>query len=806
MSELVPYKPPHHLPAGQMNETSAPRPGHHHSEGGAHAPEIREYLQILRRQLLIAAPIFLIVAAITLYKVLTARPEYRATAVVRIADARKAMTGALDEGISARMMGNADVILSQIQIVTSRSVVSQVVDREGAQLLPAPGQRDISALSVLGVDPAPTSDSLALTFGAAEVLVRAQGQTARGGYGERISAGGVTLMVREQPTVREARFRVVSRDKAIETLLGGFKASSRQKTDIIDLSFTAYDPAYSQRMVNAMALTFQAHNATSAQQASRRRRVFLEEQMRKTDAMLRNAQTVYSGFRSTQQVFSSAEKASTQQAGIATVEMERAKLEAERRTYEALLQQAQRQAQGEDAALRSLVASPGIAANPVIQQQYRQLSSYEQIRDSLVAQGAASTNPDVIAINGLVAQSAVRLIAGVRSQIQSLNAQISSLARLEAAGSADIARLPAKEAQEAQLGQEVQTIQKMAEQLQEEHQKARMAEAVEAGTVEIVDLADIPVLPVPGGKKQKIALGFLIGIALAVGAAVVRDGMNRSISHRDDIERILQVPGLGIVPRFANGATDRKGIRREIAARSSNGSAATSVRNRSAGIPSIVPLDTTEAEAYRTIRTNLLFSQAADTLRKLVVTSASPSEGKSTTAANIAASFAYQGMRVLLIDCDLRKSQVHRMFGVPRSPGLTDLILGRSTQEEVARQTDKTGLYILPAGEQAPNPAELLGGEKMRRVLAELSGGYDMIILDTPPLLAASDAAILATISDGVLLVIRAGSTEADAGRLAVQQLAAVGARIVGAVLNDPDAKVPLYGKYYNYEYYGVAE
>jgi capsular exopolysaccharide synthesis family protein len=128
-------------------------------------------------------------------------------------------------------------------------------------------------------------------------------------------------------------------------------------------------------------------------------------------------------------------------------------------------------------------------------------------------------------------------------------------------------------------------------------------------------------------------------------------------------------------------------------------------------------------------------------------------------------------------------------------------VLGLETQESTVVETETVGLYVLPSGRLPPNPAEMLGGERMRSTLTKLTESFDMIILDTPPLLAASDASILATMVDGVLLVVRAGETEAEAGVQAIQQLNAVGARIVGAVLNDPDAKVARYGSYYHYEY-----
>jgi capsular exopolysaccharide synthesis family protein len=141
------------------------------------------------------------------------------------------------------------------------------------------------------------------------------------------------------------------------------------------------------------------------------------------------------------------------------------------------------------------------------------------------------------------------------------------------------------------------------------------------------------------------------------------------------------------------------------------------------------------------------------------------------------------------------------MFAVPREPGLTECIVGQADLDHAPRETSVTGLYVLTSGQLPPNPSELLGGEKMRHTLTKLTEAFDLVVLDTPPLLAASDAAILATLVDGVVLVVRAGVTEADAAQQAMQQLISVGARVVGAVLNDPDSKMQKYGGYYSYDY-----
>jgi capsular exopolysaccharide synthesis family protein len=296
-----------------------------------------------------------------------------------------------------------------------------------------------------------------------------------------------------------------------------------------------------------------------------------------------------------------------------------------------------------------------------------------------------------------------------------------------------------------------------------------------------------------------------VALLIGIGLAVVVDGMNTSIRRRTDIERVLQVPGLAVIPRLVRNTAVDRGLQRALPQRTGNN------RKQPAKKPfqelvTVTDMRSASAEAYRTLRTNLIFSQSVQTLRTVLVTSASPGEGKTTTAANLAVSFAHHGMRVLLVDCDLRRGRIHKMFAIPREPGITELVLGREEAETVIRQTDVTGLYVVPSGNLPPNPSELLGGDRMRKVLASLSEAFDLIVVDTPPLLAASDGAILSTLADGVVVVLRAGSTESDAAQQAIQQLTGVGARVVGAVLNDPDAKVPTYGGYYHYEYAGANE
>ena len=800
MPDIVPFNP-RGVPA-QHDPAFARTPLEGYPEVNVEGTGIKDYIAIVRRQLWLVLAVVALCLGLTSYFVLRAPPLFMANAVVRLADARRTMTQNAEGSAYEQVLGReTDVLLSQVQVLQSRRIARDAIERAGLRLIPVKASDYPEEIEQVTVAEPANVDTLRLNFGAAGVTMATKRERVSGSYGQPITAGGVTLVVSKRPDdLDAASFTLVSETRAVDNLLASFKATPRPKTDIIDLNYTSPQPRYSQRIANAMALTFQENNTTGAQQASRRRRIFLEEQMKQTDAMLQSAMQQYSAYRTGNQVFSSKEKATAQQAGIVDLDMRRADLDAQRRTYRQLLQQSQKGGGN----LQALVASPGIAANPVIQQLYGQLTNYQERRDSLNASGAAETNPDMIAVNTLITRVNNGIIAAVRNQIQALDAQIDALDNLKVRSTAEIASAPRAETEETRLAQQVEAVQKMSDNLQEEHQKARMAEAVEAGQVQIVDLAELPSEPIASGKTRKMALGLILGLIIGVGLAVVVDGMNTSIRRRDDLEKMLNVPGLAVIPRFLPSETRGQRLSRVLPGKSRNGTNGKRGAQRAQGLVTVHDARSSSAEAYRTLRTNLIFSQAVQTLRTLVVTSPAPSEGKTTTAANLAVSFAQQGMRVLLVDCDLRRSRIHKMFGVPREPGMTELILGQQDIDSVARETSVPGLYILPSGILPPNPSELLGGDRMRKTLASLSEAFDLIVIDTPPLLAASDAAILATITDGVVLVVRAGVTEIEAGQQAIAQLQSVGARVVGAVLNDPDSKLQQYGGYYKYDYSSV--
>lgn len=201
------------------------------------------------------------------------------------------------------------------------------------------------------------------------------------------------------------------------------------------------------------------------------------------------------------------------------------------------------------------------------------------------------------------------------------------------------------------------------------------------------------------------------------------------------------------------------------------------------------------AEAYRVLRTNIQYSSFDKDIEKILVTSSEPGEGKSTTAGNLALAYSQDEKRVLIIDCDLRKPSLHKKFRISNNIGLSDVVLDKSKiSKAIVKYTDY--LHILPSGKVPPNPSEMLGSRAMERLLNELGEIYDVVVLDTPPVHAVTDAQILSTKVDGVVLVVRAEKTKKETAIDAKKSLDKVGANILGTVLNGGESSK---GKYYYY-------
>lgn len=289
--------------------------------------------------------------------------------------------------------------------------------------------------------------------------------------------------------------------------------------------------------------------------------------------------------------------------------------------------------------------------------------------------------------------------------------------------------------------------------------------------------------------RTNVAIALLLSLLTGIGLALLLDHLDRTIKDPSVVERAVGAPLLGVIPVVVDVAAgdDPKA-------------------QRARDLYVFEHPTSRAAECCRSIRTNILFSAADRPMKVITVSSPRPREGKTTTTIYMGTTMAQSGQRVLLVDTDLRRPRLHKSLGVSKNRGLTNLILGDAQIEDVIKSTDIPNLYVLPCGPQPPNPVELLLTNRFKQVLAELAERFDRVLLDSPPVLAVTDAVVLSRLSDGVMLIAQAGKTQIDDITTAARQFKDVEAPILGVILNDMDVSDRRYGGYSYYAYGSYGE
>lgn len=310
-----------------------------------------------------------------------------------------------------------------------------------------------------------------------------------------------------------------------------------------------------------------------------------------------------------------------------------------------------------------------------------------------------------------------------------------------------------------------------------------LAGGMRTSNIRFVDEAEVPLSPIRPRKARNLALALIVGLMAGAGAAFFIEYLDDSVKDPDDLERYVHLPFLGPVP-IMKPEGEGEGIKDFIVLRDPKSLA---------------------AEAYRGIRTSLLFTSPDDPIKTMVVTSPGPQEGKSVTTINMALALAGAGKRVLLVDADMRKPRIHKAFGLKNSFGLSNIIGGEDDIGRAINKTKAENLTVITSGPIPPNPSELLGAARMTRIIKLLRDRFDIVIFDCTPLIAVTDATILASRVDGTVLVVKAGATGRHILQRGKNQLEEVKARIVGVILNWVDVRKSTYyySTYYYQNYYG---
>jgi capsular exopolysaccharide synthesis family protein len=330
------------------------------------------------------------------------------------------------------------------------------------------------------------------------------------------------------------------------------------------------------------------------------------------------------------------------------------------------------------------------------------------------------------------------------------------------------------------LERDVESSKQIYQSLLQRAKETGVSGELKTSNIRIVDEADVSQDPVSPKRPLNLLLGLFGGAFCGIGVAFFFEYLDNRIKTPEDLESHLGLPAMGLIPKIVV----KEGVGDPLI---------------SNGVPANF------SEAFRGLRTNILFSSAEEGARLLVVTSTGPGEGKTLVAANLAIGMAMAGQRVLLIDADMRRPRVHEALQIGRDPGLSNLLVGAAKAAEVVRKTTVPNFFVLPSGNTPPNPAELLGSKRFAEFLGSLQQHFDLVVIDTPPVMAVTDAAVIGYRASGVLFVVAADATSRHAAQAALDQLEHAHVRFVGAVLNrvDLEGNAYYYSKYYRKEYAG---
>ncbi|NUO18751.1 polysaccharide biosynthesis tyrosine autokinase [bacterium] len=441
--------------------------------------------------------------------------------------------------------------------------------------------------------------------------------------------------------------------------------------------------------------------------------------------------------------------------------------------------------------LAALVSNPGPGTEVTINALENEIETIkgklvEEVRK--IAGGAGSLEPLK------TSQELFESILKSEVEIKALTARAEALREAIANVDYDLEQLPEKTLVLARLTRDRKLNEELYLMLNEKYEEARISEAAKSAGVEIVDTAKPPEFPIKPRKKLNILFGMLFGLALGVGITLLIDLLDDTIKTPEELER-MALTALGTIP-----IVNIEDIRRRLKRQGKELTAQDEVRLESKMITRFSPKSPI-SEAYRSLRTNIQFSDIDNPKRVILMTSAATKEGKSTTCVNLAITFAQTGSRVLLVDSDLRRPTLHSFFNVDKMYGLSNVLIGSLSFNDVIKRTEVENLDLITAGDIPPNPAEMVASERMRMFLEEARNRYDVVLLDSPPVVAVTDAAILTTRADATILVVSSGMTGRSELKRAIGLIRSVGSNVLGIILNGLDIK-KMYGTYYYYFHY----
>ncbi len=572
---------------------------------------------------------------------------------------------------------------------------------------------------------------------------------------------------------------------AVAHLLGSLDVYPIRQSNLVRVAFTSQDPHLAARVANQLAADYIDENYRVKWEATMNASNWLENQLVQLKARLETSEYKLQQYAKDNSIIFVGKGASLANDRLEQLQEQYTKAQAARFQIEAQYSLVQ------SGRLQDL---PGFLDNRLI----------EELQDELVT--LRQKYADMTSVVKPSYPTAVALKRQIDTVQKSLNTQVSTLtqnivqqyhsalARENYLAEAITAqeKVVNEDAQKAIqyniLEREVKTNRQLYQDLLERMKEAQVTAGLKASNVRIVDAADLPLVPSKPRVVMDLALALILGLAAGIGLALLQEYLDDTFKNPDEVQVRMRLPSLGALPQILFADAKKEKSRTSIELRRTQTAPALTTNPQS-------------IEAFRNLRTSILLS-ASPVPRVVLVTSALPSEGKTTVSMNLGATLASLGSRVVIVDCDMRRPAVHRSAGVSNRTGISQYLTGQAALRDIIQPVASVkGLSVATSGPIPPNPAEILQSPLAAEMMRTLRADFDYVLVDSPPLLSVSDSRILATVVDGVVLVIRACATPHGVARRARDLLAGSGARVLGVALNGIDFQKNGYGYYYRYGY-----
>jgi succinoglycan biosynthesis transport protein ExoP len=583
------------------------------------------------------------------------------------------------------------------------------------------------------------------------------------------------------------------RPPELAEFLGSLSVRRVANSRLMDVSFESTDPQLAARIVNAHITSYIEQNFRSKYEATTQASTWLTSQLDDLRVKVQKSEDALITYERQNQIWTLDDKQNITTQRLADVNRELTDAQSERMKKESLFQFAKS---------GNLDAVPQIQSNVTLMELLRRRSDLLSQYNDAVSQYGPNF-PKVLRLQAQLKEVDDNVEKEKQKIVDILESDFREARDRETmlTGALDVQKVAANQMAEKLveyniLKREAEALKTLYDGLMTKLKETAISASLRSSNIRVVDPAMIPSTPARPAKARNVALAFLVGLVGGIGLALMREYLDNTVKTPDDVETLSRLPSLAVVPQFAgsNGNGKRHGLLQGF---SSNGH-----DKRIELVAQHLP-KSQMSEAFRALRTSILLSQADHPPQVILVTSALPREGKTTAAANLAVTLAQLGDKTVLVDADLRKPGVGRLLNLVggKYAGLSSYLAGVSSLDLVSVPHPAIpNLVAIPTGPLPPNPADLLSSHKLVEAIAELRTKFKFIVIDSPPIMAATDAVILSVQADGVLLVVRSGETPKEAFTRTRDLLNSVKCRILGVVLNAVDASAPDY--YYSYRYY----